>query len=152
MHRVGSPTKIPLSKAFIFLHATPQSLKDAFVKTYTCDFVSSHWPFTSTLLKLRRYLLIMDIVLEICDALVFDRIYAAAVPLSRSSSSFQILKNAAASAGNATLAGLSNLPPGYQYHPASQYIQIEPTRWAYLSAWPRDNIIRQTISLYLILW
>jgi hypothetical protein len=38
-------------------------------------------------------------------------------------------------------------------HAARRFFSIEPTEYAYMSAWSRDSIWRQGISLYLItLW
>ncbi|KAL8746812.1 MAG: hypothetical protein Q9190_001217 [Brigantiaea leucoxantha] len=36
--------------------------------------------------------------------------------------------------------------------PSSQFFHLEPSRFAYMSAWPRDNVWRQALSLYLITW
>ncbi|MCJ1449275.1 MAG: c-5 sterol desaturase [Stictis urceolatum] len=38
------------------------------------------------------------------------------------------------------------------YKPASQYLKLEPSQYAYMSALPRDNVWRQGITLYLITW
>jgi len=40
----------------------------------------------------------------------------------------------------------------YLYKPASEIISFEPSEWAYRSAWPRDHVCRQAISLFLITW
>ena len=42
--------------------------------------------------------------------------------------------------------------PTPSYHAASQFLQLKPSDFAYMSAWPRDNVWRQTLSLYLITW
>lgn len=82
----------------------------------------------------------MDVILELFDLAILDRVYANALPLSA-----DIPGNAA----NATsfLASPNN---GYVYRPASAFLQLEPSNYAYASQWPRDNLYRQTISLYFI--
>ena len=81
----------------------------------------------------------MDVVLEVADYLVFDRVYSAISPLSATPNV------------NATL----NSIPSWQhpsYVPASQYLPLGPTQYTYASSLDRDNIYRQAISLYLITW
>lgn len=95
----------------------------------------------------------MDIVLEVFDTLVLDRLYATILPTSAASASFNAAPSGKMGAtANATFSSMRELPTGvgYRYHPASQYLQMQPSKWAYMSAWPRDNLYRQTISLYLI--
>ena len=99
----------------------------------------------------------MDIVLEIFDTLFFDRVYASLVPASTATASFGAVKDAAieAAAFNATFSSRRELPTAvnsYQYHAASQYFQMRPTRWAYMSAWPRDNMYRQMTSVFTVGW
>ncbi|KIX10485.1 uncharacterized protein Z518_01568 [Rhinocladiella mackenziei CBS 650.93] len=83
----------------------------------------------------------MDIVLEIVDTLVLDRVYATLLPASPSSYVSQKSNNATSTAQYT-----------YIYEPASQFISLEPTHWTYSSSWPRDNIYRQAISLFAIVW
>ncbi|KAI9776055.1 MAG: c-5 sterol desaturase [Peltula sp. TS41687] len=95
----------------------------------------------------------MDIVLDVFDTLVLDRLFATVIPASTASASFSSVRDGKFGAmADATFSSMRELPTdgGYQYHPASQYLQLQPSEWAYMSAWPRDNIYRQTISLYLI--
>lgn len=105
----------------------------------------------------------MDIVLELLDTLVLDRLYATLLPASAASSSsyFQTIKHATATAiANATFSSRREVPTTrmgvvdwiYHYQPASQYLQLEPSEWAYMSSWPRDSIFRQAISLFFITW
>lgn len=90
----------------------------------------------------------MDIVLEVFDTLIADRAFAAAFPTGGPSSS--ILQDGAdVLNGTASAFGGSN---GYVYKPASAYFNLEPSKWAYMSSIPRDNIYRQAVSLYLITW
>ena len=105
----------------------------------------------------------MDIVLELFDTVFLDRLYATILPVSTASSSsyFQTLKHATATAiANATFSSRREVPTTrmgvaewiYQYQPATQYLQLEPSEWAYMSAWPRDSIFRQAVSLFFITW
>ncbi|KAL1980574.1 hypothetical protein VTN96DRAFT_3942 [Rasamsonia emersonii] len=90
----------------------------------------------------------MDIVLEIFDTFVGDRIYAALLPASLSSSTTFL---AGKDDANSTLSFFGDAQ-SYVYEPASSYLYLEPSKYAYMSAWPRDNIYRQAISLYFITW
>ena len=102
----------------------------------------------------------MDIILEILDTLLLDRVYATLWPASTASVSYQIIRQAAADAAaagrmvNATFSSRQELPTGisYEYHPSSQYVQLRPSEWAYMSAWPRDHIFRQLLSVMSIGW
>ena len=89
----------------------------------------------------------MDIVLEIFDTFLFDRLYAALLPTSIGTTSHASLKDGGAST---TFSSVREMPTAY--HAASQYLQLEPSQWAYMSAWPRDNIYRQALTLYLVTW
>ncbi|KAI9832067.1 MAG: c-5 sterol desaturase [Phylliscum demangeonii] len=107
----------------------------------------------------------MDVVLEVLDTLFLDRVWATVLPASTATACLAAVQHAAAAAvasirggtataGNATFSSMRELPTGvrYQYHPSTQYLQLQPSEWAYLSAWPRDHVLRQAISLYLITW
>lgn len=90
----------------------------------------------------------MDVVLEVFDHFVFDRLYASLLPSTGyagvASQKF---------AGNATYPVLDQLATGnYHYEPATQYISFQPSDFAYMSQWNRDNIYRQATSLFLITW
>ncbi|GES63358.1 C-5 sterol desaturase [Aspergillus terreus] len=90
----------------------------------------------------------MDIALEIWDTFIGDRLYSALVPLSLSPSiSFPDFTNAA----NSTLSLFGASYP-YAYKPATQLFYLEPSKYAYMSAWPRNNIYRQFLSFFLIVW
>ncbi|KAI9826222.1 MAG: c-5 sterol desaturase [Sarea resinae] len=89
----------------------------------------------------------MDIVLEVLDTFFFDRVYATLLPASSATVVANSFKDGAA---NATVTG--PIPQNYQYHPSTEYFQLKPSQWAYMSAWPRDNIVRQSVSLYFITW
>ncbi|EFX00745.1 c-5 sterol desaturase [Grosmannia clavigera kw1407] len=84
----------------------------------------------------------MDIALEIMDTYGFDYVYstllpAPSAPYNLASSDF---------GGNAT--ALSS----WTYKPTSFLFTLEPSKYAYMSAWNRDNMLRQYISLFLITW
>lgn len=83
----------------------------------------------------------MDVVLEIVDTFIGDYAYAALHPAKSLQGSFD-------PTSNATVGHLST----WQYEPATKYLYLEPPEAAYMSAWPRDNIYRQSLSLYLITW
>ncbi|KAL9090436.1 MAG: hypothetical protein Q9159_001965 [Coniocarpon cinnabarinum] len=85
----------------------------------------------------------MDVVLEVFDAFLFDRAYATLLPAQLSHRDLRI-------APNGTFTSAQNQPTAYVYQPASQYLAIEPSKYAYQSAWPRDHLYRQMLSLYII--
>ncbi|KAJ5902480.1 hypothetical protein N7495_003008 [Penicillium taxi] len=90
----------------------------------------------------------MDIVLELWDTFIGDRIYASILPNSLASvTSLPAFVNAA----NSSLA-LFGAPEPFNYEPATKYFQLEPSKYAYLSAWPRNNIYRQFTSFFFITW
>ncbi|TVY88002.1 Delta(7)-sterol 5(6)-desaturase [Lachnellula willkommii] len=87
----------------------------------------------------------MDIALELCDTYAFDYIYSALLPASSSP------YNLNDGFSNATTFDAKAASP-WQWHPASQFLSFPPTDAAYMSQWPRDNIYRQFLSLFLIMW
>lgn len=86
----------------------------------------------------------MDVVLEAFDTFLFDRLYASVLPAFPQTFSNQ------AKVPNATYSSARQRPTSYNYEPASQYLSFEPSDFAYMSQWPRNNMYRQAISLYLI--
>ncbi|POS86697.1 hypothetical protein EPUL_001815 [Erysiphe pulchra] len=86
----------------------------------------------------------MDIVLELCDTYLLDKVYASALPAQTSS-----LLNFGLS--NTTVYG-DTKSTTWQYTPASSFISFAPKDAAYMSSWNRDNIYRQAISLFFITW
>src|SRR5271155_4142364 len=93
----------------------------------------------------------MDIVLELVDTFVFDWMYSQILPASSTSAFVQGAKHVASSTFSSMREGATVAPP-YSYKPASTIIHFEPSAWAYRSAWPRDLLYRQAISLFLITW
>lgn len=90
----------------------------------------------------------MDIILELWDTFLGDRLYSTLLPASLSASaSFPAFVNAA----NSSLA-LFGADKPFIYEPATQLIHLEPSQYAYLSAWPRNNMYRQFTSFFLITW
>lgn len=90
----------------------------------------------------------MDIVLEIADTFIFDPLYANLLPAQ-----------SASHVANATLSSIRQEPTAFavphatwQYEPATKYFSVEPSRYAYMSSWARDDWRRQALTLYLITW
>lgn len=103
----------------------------------------------------------MDVVLEVFDTLLFDRIYANVLPIHPAVSSFDPISTITASwkgylDSNATFATGPAVgdyaPSGWQFTPASNYFSVQPGEYAYMSRWDRDNVWRQLVSLYIITW
>lgn len=87
----------------------------------------------------------MDIILEIFDTFLFDRFYATVLP-APSSYYPQNMTFQATSAFSSLREIPTSIPP------STQFFQLHPSQYAYLSKWPRDNIGRQLLTLYLITW
>lgn len=83
----------------------------------------------------------MDIVLEVFDTVILDHVYATLHPTKPPLSDFN-------SASNTTAEPLSV----WRYEPATAYVHLEPSKAAYMSAWSRDNMYRQILSLFFITW
>ncbi|KAL2862984.1 sterol desaturase family protein [Aspergillus lucknowensis] len=90
----------------------------------------------------------MDIALEIWDTFIGDRLYSALIPTSLSST---VSVPGFPTTTNTTLSLFGASKP-FVYEPATQLIYLEPSKYAYLSAWPRNNIYRQFLSFFLIVW
>ncbi|KAK2794937.1 c-5 sterol desaturase [Onygenales sp. PD_12] len=89
----------------------------------------------------------MDVILEVLDTFLFDYLYAAVVPGSTAGGLTSKIANGLNITESALGAGA-----GYVYSPSTRYFSLEPSKYAYKSALPRDNIYRQFITLYLITW
>jgi lathosterol oxidase len=91
----------------------------------------------------------MDIVLEAFDAYLFDTIYAQLFPAAPRPIAYT-------GNGTSTLSSMREEPTAYyndyRYQPASQYISFSPSKYAYMSSLPRDNMWRQAMSLFTITW
>jgi lathosterol oxidase len=84
----------------------------------------------------------MDVVLELTDTFIADYAYRFTHPIKPAPYDYPH------SAANATAQTFS----AWTYKPATQFLQIQPSQSAYMSAWPRDNVWRQLITLYFITW
>ncbi len=93
----------------------------------------------------------MDIILEIFDTYVADYCYAKVLPVSGASILTQSVKHVASSTFSSLREGATQAPD-YLYRPSTSFFSLEPSQYAYQSAWPRDSIYRQALSLYLITW
>jgi lathosterol oxidase len=74
----------------------------------------------------------MDVLLDVLDTFVFDRLYAA------------ILRDTTADSGATQSSHLNQ-------H-VKVYFPLEPSSWAEASLLKRDNMARQTLSLFLMIW
>ncbi|EED15305.1 sterol desaturase, putative [Talaromyces stipitatus ATCC 10500] len=78
----------------------------------------------------------MDVLLDICDTFVFDRLYATVLPVK-------------AFISNDTLHDVGNQAYNKQ---VQLYYPLQPSQWASSSSWSRDYLPRQALSLFLITW
>lgn len=93
----------------------------------------------------------MDIVLEIFDTYIADYCYAKALPASGGSFLTETVKAVASSTFSSLREG-ATAAPVFSYQPSTSFFTLEPSQYAYQSAWPRDSVYRQALSLYLITW
>lgn len=105
----------------------------------------------------------MDVVLEACDTYIFDRAYAALLPIGQAYSVLEPISTLAAGikeyaleneswARNEPVIVGSQATNGWQWKPASSLLSFPPSQYAYQSQLDRDNVWRQTISLFIITW
>ncbi|KAK3505114.1 hypothetical protein B0T13DRAFT_455343 [Neurospora crassa] len=83
----------------------------------------------------------MDVVLEVTDQFMFDYMYAWLLPARPALYDFPDKTN-----------GTAQPFSSWVYEPATKFFSLEPSQAAYQSIWTRDNIYRQALSLFLILW
>lgn len=86
----------------------------------------------------------MDIVLEVADTLFGDYLYATFQPAQPAPYDFPHPPS------NETVNDKAF--SSWTYTPSTHYFSLEPSQYAYMSQWPRDNIYRQALSLFLIVW
>ena len=91
----------------------------------------------------------MDIVLEVFDTVLFDPLYATLLPAV---SSQRLAANATISSYKEEPTAFARPLATWQYEPSTHYFSIEPSKYAYMSAWSRDDWRRQALTLYLITW
>ena len=89
----------------------------------------------------------MDVVLEVFDTFLLDRLYATIWPAFELSLANEIVGDRH---HTPTFSSVREVPT--PIHPASQFLSLEPSPYAYLSKMPRDNIYRQGLSLFIITW
>lgn len=106
----------------------------------------------------------MDVVLEVADTFLFDRLYAALLPAQSNGYAYDPLSTVAAgfkgyaeAQNNASswTEGALNAAAGasqWIYTPATSMFSVQPSAAAWGSQWSRDNVYRQAVSLYLITW
>ncbi|CAF9911489.1 MAG: c-5 sterol desaturase [Heterodermia speciosa] len=87
----------------------------------------------------------MDVILEVVDTFLFDRFYATLLP-----GSTPIVKNNIVKDATSTFSSRREIPTAIPR--SHQLFQLKPSQYAYMSQWDRDNIYRQSVSLYLITW
>ncbi|KAH3668023.1 hypothetical protein OGAPHI_001777 [Ogataea philodendri] len=106
----------------------------------------------------------MDIVLEICDTFVFDRVFATLLPSSLAKyvpETPQVIEKLADVINNGTQAAISysdaaKLPNIFSsnkeiYGINNEYHFFDESAYAHLSLLGRSNLIRQSISLFIIM-
>ncbi|KAH3677382.1 hypothetical protein OGATHE_000856 [Ogataea polymorpha] len=106
----------------------------------------------------------MDIVLEICDTFVFDKVFATLLPSSLARYMPQkpkAIDNLAEFINNGTQAAIAyseaaNLPQIFSFNKEiygvnNKYHFFDESPYAHLSLLGRSNIIRQSISLFIIM-
>lgn len=74
----------------------------------------------------------MDVLLDVLDTFVFDRLYAAILPDGKA------------------VAGSIN--SDFMNQHVKVYFPLVPSSWAEASLLKRDNMARQTVSLFLMTW
>ena len=102
----------------------------------------------------------MDFVLEVFDTVMFDRMYANLLPIQSAFSAFDPISTISAglkdfensTTFDSASQGADVMRSSWQFEPASQYFSVQPSEYAYLSRWDRNNIWRQTVSLYILTW
>jgi lathosterol oxidase len=85
----------------------------------------------------------MDIVLELTDTFIADYAYAYLYPFRPDLYEFPHGTSANASA---------QVLSSWTYTPATQYLQVQPSKAAYMSSLTRDNPYRQLATLFFITW
>ena len=88
----------------------------------------------------------MDIVLQVFDTFLFDRFWAFVHPASTFTDTRNVVK-----LPTTTFSSRREVPTAI-INASTKFFQLEPSPYAFMSAWPRDNIWRQFITLYMITW
>ena len=103
---------------------------------------SAHCPGSGILSTYSRD---MDIVLEVFDTFLFDRFWATVYPAATFRHDKNVVK-----ATTSTFSSMREMPTPIQ--PATRFFQFAPSQFVHMSEWPRDNIWRQFLTLYMITW
>ncbi|KAI2630945.1 C-5 sterol desaturase [Hypoxylon sp. NC1633] len=85
----------------------------------------------------------MDVVLELTDTFVADYVYAFLHPAPAV---------ARYSFPGVTSNSTEQVLPPWKFVSANPYFSVQPSQYAYMSAWYRDNVYRQAITLFMITW
>lgn len=85
----------------------------------------------------------MDIVLEIIDTFIADYAYAYLYPLES-----ELYDSPHKSTTNASAHAFSS----WTWKPATKFLQIQPSKAAYMSSLTRNNPYRQLATLFFITW
>jgi hypothetical protein len=91
----------------------------------------------------------MDLVLEGFDTFLFDLLYATVLPARTPGLA---LNGTYSSLREAPTAAPYAAPKTWHYEAASEYLSFPPSKYAYMSEWPRDDWRRQLVTLFLITW
>lgn len=86
----------------------------------------------------------MDVVLELTDTFIADYAYAFAHPAQPVAP-----HDLPDLSSNSTAQAYSS---SWKFESANPFFVVEPSKYAYMSAWDRDNLYRQCITLFLITW
>lgn len=90
----------------------------------------------------------MDLLLEIADTLVFDRVYATVFP-NQLGDDYHPLFWANPNSNQTALYSYKSLIPSDVY---GQPYLLDPTDYANLSRFGRDNLFRQSLSIFIFTW
>ncbi|KAK3676444.1 c-5 sterol desaturase [Recurvomyces mirabilis] len=107
----------------------------------------------------------MDVVLELADTFLFDRLWANLLPINPAVANFDPISTITAgfkgfdynatynAASSAALAGDASLArSAWSFQPSSEWFSVQPSEFAWMSRWDRDNVWRQMLTLYVITW
>lgn len=84
----------------------------------------------------------MDVVLDLYETYIGDHVYARLLPAHPPPYDADLFANT------------TIFPFGLEceYKPPTKYFTVRPSPAVCQSAWTRDNILRQSIDLFLLLW
>lgn len=94
----------------------------------------------------------MDVILEVFDTFVGDRVYAQLLPAFSPALKSHLASHNGSYSSLTQQHGAQAYMSTYKYQPSTQFLSLEPSDFAYMSQWPRDNMYRQALSLFFITW